>query len=182
MGIFKSAQNANMSSMTSAPVFGRDWYIMRCVCSRRAIVKVFLSGTNSAHHMISTVEWLSCVFPWMPCGSNIWLPPPTPTPNFQVLLYWKMINKHTHIPRAILNMLNQSVFNVWNTLYAWVYDWGGVFLQQLAQMGMQKEVAPVPILISTLNCNWSPCVRRSLFCPALKTPHTSVAARWCAWY
>lgn len=54
-------------------LFRSDWYIMRCVCSRRAIVKVFLSGTNSAHHMISTVEWLSCVFPWVPCGSNIWL-------------------------------------------------------------------------------------------------------------
>lgn len=87
------------------PLFRSDWYIMRCVCSRRAIVKVFLSGTNSAHHMISTVEWLSCVFPSAPCGSNIWLFFP-PLPNFRVLLYLTMINKHTHIPRAILNAPN----------------------------------------------------------------------------
>lgn len=86
-------------------LFRSDWYIMRCVCSRRAIVKVFLSGTNSAHHMISTVEWLSCVFPWVPCGSNIWLFFP-PLPNFRVLLYLTMINKHTHIPKAILNVLS----------------------------------------------------------------------------
>lgn len=77
VGIFESAQNANMSSMTSARYFFFSSFWERlvhnemCVCSRRAIVKVFLSGTNSAHHMISTVEWLSCVFPWMPCGSNI---------------------------------------------------------------------------------------------------------------
>lgn len=39
----------------------------------------------------------------------------------------------------------------------------GFFLHQLVQMGLQKEVVPVPILISTLNCNSPSCVRRSLF-------------------
>lgn len=37
------------------------------------------------------------------------------------------------------------------------------FLQQLAQMGLQKGLAPAPILISTLNCNWSSCVQAAVF-------------------
>lgn len=42
------------------PVFSRDEYIMRCV---RALVKDFLSDSNSTHHhMINTVEWLPCFF------------------------------------------------------------------------------------------------------------------------
>lgn len=84
------------------PVSSRDEYIMRCVS---ALVKDFLSDSNSTHHhMINTVEWLHCFFSYeclVGLIFNLFCP------QFpKSCCIWKMINKCMHIPRAVFNKLN----------------------------------------------------------------------------